>query len=145
MEPDEELLRLHFELSNRTRVDMLRTLERQPMNIAGLSKEHDLTHQACGKHLNRLFEVKLIDRDSEGLISITDYGQTILHLMEAPMFLSKNRDYFAGHTLKGLPMEFIHRIGELNEADYVDDVMLIFNNIVFSRVVGFFRFFSQFI
>lgn len=130
MEPDEELLRLHFELSNRTRVNILRTLEKQSMNIAGLSKEHDLTHQACGKHLNRLFEVNLIDRDSEGMISITDYGRTILYLMEAPMFLSNNRDYFSRHTLKRLPMEFIQRIGELNEAEYVDDVMLIFNNIV---------------
>jgi len=50
MKPDEELLRLLFELSNRTRVDLLRTLENNPMNIAGLSKTHGLTHQTCGKH-----------------------------------------------------------------------------------------------
>ena len=130
MKPDEELLRLHFELSNRTRVELLRTLLRQPLNIAGLSKEHGLTHQSCGKHLSRLIEVNLIDRDPEGLISITDYGMNILHLMEAPMFLSNNREYFSKHTLTGLPSEYIHRIGELNEAEFVDDVMLVFNNIV---------------
>ena len=43
------------------------------------------------------------------------------------MFTSNHRDYFQNHDLTGIPPEFVSRIGELGNARYIDDIMVIFH------------------
>ena len=43
------------------------------------------------------------------------------------MFTSNHRDYFQNHDLTGIPPEFVSRRGELGNARYIDDIMVIFH------------------
>jgi predicted transcriptional regulator len=42
-------------------------------------------------------------------------------------FLLKNRDYFLSHSLSSLPLQFIERIGEIEECEYNKDAFSIFS------------------
>lgn len=108
---------------------ILQALKRGPINLTSLSKEFGLTNQQCIRHLSRLVETGLAEKDPEGLYSISPYGELTLRQYRGQIFAAEHRDYFNRHTLANVPDMFVSRLGELSDSTYVDDVMVVFRNI----------------
>lgn len=122
-----DLCDLFFEFSNEDRLRIIRTLQNESLTVTALSKELDLTTQETSRHLSRLGEIGLTLKNPDGTHSLTGYGELSLKQMTGFKFVSNHKDYFENHDLSKLPIEFISRIGELENSRYVDDVMVIFH------------------
>ena len=118
-----------FELSNTIRLSIMRAVSEEAFNVTGLSRHLDITTQECSRHLARLSEIKLVSRTPDGLYKPTPYGWLALQHLSAYEFTGTHRDYFTGHDLSMLPQSFIHRLGELNNSVFMDDVMQIVHNV----------------
>jgi predicted transcriptional regulator len=123
----ENLCDLFFEFSNEDRLRILRTLQNEHLTVTALSKNLELTTQETSRHLARLGEVGLTVKNPDGTHSLTGYGELSLKQISGFKFTTAYKDYFENHDLSGLPVEFIARIGELENSRYVDDVMVIFH------------------
>lgn len=116
---EEELL---FALSSRDRLDLLSHLGKEKLRLAQLAQRLSATAQETSRHLERLSEAKVIERDSDGLYRLTTFGKLALAMLPSFTFLSKNRSYFLSHDLSSLPYEFVHRVGELANGEYAEHV-----------------------
>lgn len=99
----ERLCDLLFEISNEDRLRILILLCGGPTNVTGLSKELGVTTQEASRHLSRLGDIGLTEKDSEGLHHITPYGELTLSQIRDLRFTSKHREYFSTHDLSRLP------------------------------------------
>lgn len=125
----ERLCDLLFELSNTDRVMILNHLKTKPDNITRISKELEITTQETSRHITRMTEVGLLKRLPDGTYEISSYGKIVLNQISGIEFSSSQREYFKEHSLEQLPYEFISRIGELKETQYIDNVMAVFQKI----------------
>jgi len=111
-----ELERFHdllFEISNEYRHGILLLVQERAMRITDMTKELKLTYPEIRRHISRLQDTGLIQRNNEGYYTLTPYGETSLLLLQELKFLSVNREYFLDHTLTKIPTSFVKRIGEL--------------------------------
>jgi predicted transcriptional regulator len=118
----ERLCDVLFEFSNEDRLEILRKLLENPMNVTTLTRELEMTTQECSRHLSRLSEARLVEKSPEGSYSLTQFGRLSLRLIRGQLFVAEHADYFFAHTLEGLPSEFVCRIGELQGGDPTEDV-----------------------
>ncbi len=118
----ENLCALLFELSNEDRLRILNQLNKKAMNVTNLSKTLDLTIQESSRHISRLQEAGLTQKDIEGLHSLTPYGKVVLTQLQGLEFTSQHKNYFTSHSLEHLPVEFIYRIGELTNSTHIDGI-----------------------
>jgi len=112
---------LLFELSNEDRYNILCQLLEGETNITSLAKKLDLTSQEVSRQVSRLSDISLIQKTINGLV-ISDYGKYILKNMKGLQFITKNLDYFTTHNISHLPLEFVNRIGDIEESEYVNDI-----------------------
>ncbi len=135
----ESLGNTFFELSNEDRLRILYVMDKKAANLTGLSKELDLSIQECGRHLSRLVRTKLAEKDAQGFYHLTLYGKTTLKQLDGLRYTSQNREYFVSHSIVDLPTEFVARIGDLVDSQYVGSVMAAFYNVdrVFSEAEEF--------
>jgi predicted transcriptional regulator len=90
--------------------------------LSQLTTKLSATPQETSKHLTRLRNAKLIEKDSDGFFGLTTFGKIIVNLLPSIQFLTQNREYFLSHDISSLPPEFIERIGELQESGYAGRV-----------------------
>lgn len=120
---------LLFEISNEDRLRIIEELGVAPLHATGVSRKLNIPTQEASRHLIRLAEIGLIAKSSDGLYSLTPYGALSLRLLDGERFAATHRDYFSKHTTVDVPLCFTSRISELNEATFVDDVMITFHNV----------------
>jgi predicted transcriptional regulator len=84
------------------------------MRITDIAREQGLNHPEIRRHLTRLRDIGLIERDVEGLYHLTPYGETSILLFKEFEFLSANSGYFETHSLSEVPARFVKQIGELD-------------------------------
>lgn len=125
----EDLTDLMFEISNEDRLRILIQLDEETMNITGLSRRLGITTQEASRHLSRLSDVGLTQKEADGLHHTTNYGRLVLRQLRGLEFTSGRRDYFMTHSLESLPEEFVCRIGEIKDTTFIDDVMVAFYSI----------------
>lgn len=125
----ENLRKLFFELSSEDRLRILQQLNKKAMNVTGLSKKLDLTTQESSRHVSRLSDVGLAQKDSNGLYHLTLHGRLVLKQLQGLTFTSQHKDYFTSHSLANLPSEFISRIGDLSGSKYVNDISAAYSKI----------------
>lgn len=114
---------LLFELSNEYRYRVLILLQEQARRITELAREIGITLTEVRRHVSRLSEVGLIQRDIEGYYHLSEIGKIVLIEVQMFMFVSRNKAYINTHTTKDLPKEFIKRLGDLNKARYIGNVI----------------------
>jgi predicted transcriptional regulator len=114
---------LLFEMSNENRYGVLLILQREEKRITDLTREMKLTTTEVRRHVSRLAEVGLIQRDIGGFYHLTPYGETSLLLFQEFVFLSSNSEYFKTHTLSNIPTGFVKQIGELGASINLNDAM----------------------
>jgi predicted transcriptional regulator len=118
----ERLAELLFILASIDRLTLLSEISNEKSKLSQLTTKLSATPQETSKHLMRLRDAKLIEKDSEGFFSLTAFGKIIMNLLPSIRFLTENREYFLSHDISSLPLEFIERLGELQEGHYAEKV-----------------------
>jgi predicted transcriptional regulator len=109
-----DLSSLLFELSSDERMTILENLQKEGLKLSHIAKRQDITIPEAARHLQRLSEAQLIQRDPGGSYHLTSYGELVLRQLSGLCFLLGNRQYFLEHDTSHLPYQFISRIGELS-------------------------------
>lgn len=116
---------IFFELASEQRLSILFRLSKQSSKLAKLAKDLDVTMQEVHRNLNRLQDSGLIRKDANGQFSPTTFGTTILQQIPTMNFLSRNKEYFTDHYLGDIPMKFVHRIGALDNSEYIEGLVAV--------------------
>lgn len=119
----EALTELLFELSSDERLKILGYLREENLKLSHIAQRLGLSLPECSRHLQRLTDVLLIERDPDGAYELTPYGVLSLSLLPGLEFTSRHKEYFQTHDISYLPPEFIHRIGELTEGTLAQDMV----------------------
>ena len=122
MENLEKLCDLLFEVSNEDRLRILLRLNESPARASELSRDLDLTIQEIGRHITRLTDVGLTQKDVDGFQHATPYCRYLLDLLTGLEFTVQNREYFSSHLLDSIPTDFSSRIGTLSKSRYTDNL-----------------------
>jgi predicted transcriptional regulator len=98
--------------------------EKGKLRLTHLAEKINATIQEATRHINRLVDAKLIERNPHGFYTLTTFGRIVMILLPSFSFISKNttRDYLPSHDTSFLPREFIERIGELSIYNYSANV-----------------------
>ena len=112
-----------FEISNEIRYEILVSLREKAKRITDITREMDLKTPEARRHVSRLSEVGLIQRNIEGFYHITPYGEGMLILLKEFDFMTRHRDYFQSHKLTTIPTAFLKQIGELGESRKIENAM----------------------
>jgi predicted transcriptional regulator len=118
----EHLAELLFIIASIDRLTLLSEIAIEKRRLSQLTAKLSATPQETSKHLMRLRNAKLIEKDSDGFFGLTAFGKIILNLLPSIRFLTQNREYFLSHDISSLPREFIERLGELQEGEYGEKV-----------------------
>jgi predicted transcriptional regulator len=119
----ERLHKLLFELSSPERLKLMLELQKNPRKLSQISRKMDLTATEGSRHLQRLRETKLIQKNIEGYFSVSSFGELILLLLSPLDFVTKHQNYFLEYDVSPLPYEFVGRMGELNEGEIGTDIL----------------------
>jgi predicted transcriptional regulator len=126
----ESLSNLFFELSHTDRLNLITLLKKSSsLKLTVLAEELGISTQEVYRHLSRLQDVLIVDKTIEGDYELTSFGEDLLLWLPGISFLQNNKNYFKSHILSGIPDRFRLRIGELEEAEPVDHIMLAINNV----------------
>ncbi len=118
----ERLAELLFILASIDRLTLISEIAIEKRRLSQLTTKLSATPQETSKHLGRLRDAKLIEKDSDGFFNLTAFGKIIVNLVPSFRFLTQNREYFLSHDISSLPLEFIERLGELQEVEHTDNV-----------------------
>jgi predicted transcriptional regulator len=113
---------LLFQLANADRLTILSEIDKESLKLSQIARKLSATVQETSRHLERLSEAKLIERDSTSAYHITSFGKLVLSFLPSIAFLRENRVFFLSHDLSSLPPGFIQRIGELTGCDYISQL-----------------------
>lgn len=117
------LWELLFEISSEERTMILLLLKKENLRLSGIAQREGLTATEVSRHLQRLSDTFLIEKDSNGLYHLTKYGELTLTMLDGISFISDNRQYFLEHDPFVLPIDFIYRLGELSVCTFQPDVI----------------------
>jgi predicted transcriptional regulator len=114
-----------FELASEQRLAIIFRLNAKKAKISQLAKDLDITMQEAHRNVNRLQQAGLIEKNPEGVFSLTTFGNTIIKQIPTFNYLSKHKEYFSEHILGELPIKFIMRLGALDRCEFVKGVVAI--------------------
>jgi predicted transcriptional regulator len=114
-----------FELASEQRLAIIFQLNEKSAKISQIAKDLGITMQEAHRNVNRLQDAGLIEKDPEGIFSLTTFGNTIIKQIPTFNYLSKHKEYFSEHVLGELPIKFIMRLGALDKCEYVKGVVAI--------------------
>jgi predicted transcriptional regulator len=117
------LYELLFEISSEERTKILLLLQKDHLRLSAIAKREGFTVAEVSRHLQRLSDTMLIQKDADGLYHLTIYGELTLSMLDGLSFISAKRQYFLEHDAFVLPREFIHRFGELSICAYRPDAI----------------------
>lgn len=123
MDNMENLEKLFFELASENRLTILHILNTESLKMQEIANRLDVTATEVFRQLQRLSEVSLVERLSDGSFTITMYGRLVLHLSSSYDFVSRYRKYFLEHDIWTIPESFINRLGELSETILIMDTI----------------------
>ena len=90
----QNLFNLLFEISNENRYKIIKLIKQEPKRITDIINQLELTSPEARRHVSRLCEIGLIQRDINGQYHLTPYEEvSLLHVHEFD-FIAKNQEYF---------------------------------------------------
>jgi predicted transcriptional regulator len=122
----EDLAGLLFAVASVDRLTLFYTIGKERLRLTQLASKLSASTQETSRHLSRLQEAKIIERGPDGCFILTPFGKSLLVLLPSLKFLTRHKEYFLSHDISTLPLEFIERIGELEQGEYrhgVGDVL----------------------
>lgn len=100
----EHVAELLFILASIDRLTLLSEIATEKRRLSQLTTKLSATPQETSKHLVRLRDAKLIEKDSDGFFGLTAFSKIIVNLLPSIRFLAQNRDYFLSHDISSLPL-----------------------------------------
>jgi predicted transcriptional regulator len=129
VEDNENVSKVLFELSSNRRANILFEIGKKNLKMQQISKTLDMTVTETFRHLQRLSDAKLVEKQVNGTYAITSLGRLATDFLIGFNFLLDNSDYFLGHDVYLLPYEFVNRLRELSEAEFCKEAMSGFNRV----------------
>ncbi|MFA9436930.1 MAG: transcriptional regulator FilR1 domain-containing protein [Candidatus Bathyarchaeota archaeon] len=114
---------LLFEVSSEDRHKLLLYLNGESANLTNISRNIGLNLPETRRHVTRLIEVDLIERNPNSSYSITNFGKIILEQIDEIAFFTNHKDYFQSHNVDSIPREFKKRLGELSNSEYENNIL----------------------
>jgi predicted transcriptional regulator len=130
MSSGEDIDRLYdmlFEMSNDIRHNIMLLLLQKPERMTQIAKELDLTSPEVSRHLTRLSETKLIEKDKTNYYHVTNFGEYLLNSLVDLKFITKHRDYFVKHSAVNIPTRFQRRMSEISNYKVKNNFMEFLN------------------
>lgn len=122
MMSEENISELFMDLASESRLDILRTLSADHLKMQDIARKLNLTATEASRQLQRMANAKLIERIADGSYMATRYGTLQLALISSMEFAFRYRDLFIGFDQGKLPVQFIHRLGELSDGELVTEL-----------------------
>ena len=119
----EALCDLLFEFSSIERMSIMKTLLQEHLKLSHISKNLDMTITETSRHLQRLSDIQLIQKEMDGAFAPTPLGELALSLFSSFEFISNHKEYFLEHNILALPSELVNRIGDLSNTELNTDVV----------------------
>jgi len=123
MSYQEYLYDLFFEISSQERHKILLSLKNEAFNLTKLSQQSGLNLPETRRHISRLMEVDLVERNPDGRYSLTHFGLRVLEIVEEIAFFSHHKDYFLTHSVDYLPREFQVKLRDLSNSEFHDNIL----------------------
>jgi predicted transcriptional regulator len=114
-----------IELANEQRLAIMFRLGEKRAKMSQLSKDLGIAMQEVHRNVKRMQEAGLIEKNPEGIFSLTTFGSTMIKQIPTLNFLARHKEYFSEHVLGELPIKFIMRLGALDKCEYVKGVVAI--------------------
>ncbi len=124
---DSEISKVLFELASNRRANILFEVKKQSLRMQQIAKSLDMTVTETFRHLQRLSDAKLVEKNVDGTYAITSLGSLASGLLSSFTFILRNADYFLEHDVFNLPYEFVNRLGELSAGDFCGDTLVTLN------------------
>lgn len=122
-EEDDRFYNLLFEMSNDIRHKMILLLLQKPERMTSIAKVLDLTSPEVSRHLSRLSETKLIEKDSDNYYHVTNFGEYFLNSLMDLEFITKYMDYFLKHSAVNIPIKYQKRMSEISQFNLENNFM----------------------
>ncbi len=119
----ERLHRLLFELSGLERLEIMHLLDKDELKLSQISKRLNITVTETSRHLQRLSDASLVEKNPDGRYRASSFGSLALFLLESLDFASKYKRYFLEYDSSVLPYQFVDRLGELSDGTYSADAI----------------------
>ncbi len=113
-----KLPKLLFELSSDERMNIVNKLKKQKLKLSQISRILNIGIPETARHLQRLSQMKLIEKDSDAYFKLTPFGIMTLTLLSGLDFASSHAEYFLEYDISAIPEQFVERIGELKNVAY---------------------------
>jgi predicted transcriptional regulator len=112
-----------FELSNDIRHKIMMLLVQKPERMTQIARVLELTSPEVSRHLTRLTEAKLIEKNADNFYNVTNFGEYLLNSLVDLEFMVKHRDYFIKHSAVNIPIRFQKRMSEISRYKLVNNFM----------------------
>ena len=114
---------LLFEISNDIRHSILQLVNQKPERMTQIAKKLELTSPEVSRHLTRLSDKHLLEKNSDNLYSVTTFGEYLLTSLIDLEFMTKNINYFTNHTAGKIPIKYQKRLSEISEFKHEKNFM----------------------
>jgi predicted transcriptional regulator len=121
----EDLADLLFAVASVDRVTLFSAIAKERLRLTQLAAKLSASTQETSRHLSRLQEAKIIEKEADGCFNLTAFGKALLVLLPSLKFLTEHREYFLSHDISVLLLEFLERIGELEKSEFAHGVGVI--------------------
>lgn len=124
----EDLAGLLFAVASVDRLTLFYTIGKERLRLTQLASKLSASTQETSRHLSRLQEAKVIEKESDGCFILTPFGKSLIVLLPSLKFLIRHREYFLSHDISALPIEFIERIGELEQSEFAHGIGVVLSH-----------------
>jgi predicted transcriptional regulator len=114
----EDLAELLFAVASVDRLTLFSTIGKERLRLTQLASKLSASTQETSRHLSRLQEAGIIEKESDGCFILTSLGKALVALLPSLKFLTQHREYLLLHDISVIPLEFLERIGELEQGQF---------------------------
>jgi predicted transcriptional regulator len=112
-----ETRELLFELAHPIRYGIVQEIAHGPKRLTKLAVLVDASTPEVSRHLERLGEVGITEKNAEGSYSLAPIGKIIVNCLPAFEFVARESEYLQSHDLSRLPSPFLSRLGDLGAGE----------------------------
>ncbi len=124
----EDLAKLLFAAASVDRLTLFSTIAKEKLRLTQLAGKLSASTQETSRHLSRLQEAGIIEKESDGCFILTSFGKSLLVALPSLRFLTGHKEYFMSHALSVLPLEFLERIGELEQSEFAHGIGVVLSH-----------------
>ena len=117
---DEKWKQVMTDICHPTRIQILSIVHESPTSFSNISTRIDLSNSEISRHLNRLFDQGVLEKDTKSRrIFLTKYGELIHHSLQPLQFYCEYNHIFSDHDVLDLPDFLLVNIPLLKHAEIV--------------------------